>query len=123
MKSRKEKIRNSLNEAKEFLDDIIKRLHNGKGLNELKISIWNAYSLVEYAIGIAKLELKNVSSRKYKPMNSENQRDVILFAYDKVSEALILLTKDVFKALDCMRDARDTLKEVLISIRPTRRKD
>lgn len=119
---RRKRIFQSLKEAKDLLDKIIVDLHNGKKLSELKLKVWKSYSLIEYSIGIIRLELKEEGNRGYKPLNSSDQRDAIVFAYDRIEEALTLI-KNGNDALDEMRDARDTLKELLISIRPPRKRD
>lgn len=122
MASRLSKAQDALLEASKIIEGLLIRFSKGHTHNDLSEAVWRAYSQVEYAVLLLKLELKvesPISSFKKLAVPEDlSMKDTMVAASDHIASAIDYIQKGEFlKGLEAARKGRDLLKLQLIGLR------
>jgi len=116
------KVKKALQDAEALINDTI-GLRAKDGDKDSNFSrIWRAYSKIEYSVALLKLHLNmEEPGALRKDSNNGELSDLLVGAYDHVSDAVDMLGKKRFEeTLRSTRKARDMMRNVLIQLRSER---
>jgi len=108
-----------MNDALKMSNEAISKLSKGIDPASMADMVWEAYSKLEHAVILLKLDLGDESSQRQESLK-EDPLDIgglLVKASDSLANALDNLSSDFHEALMDARSARDALRSTLIHIK------
>ncbi|MGQ9469365.1 MAG: hypothetical protein ACUVTD_06015 [Nitrososphaerales archaeon] len=113
-----DKARALMSDAMRINDEAI--MIFSQGINQMSMAdmLWGAYSKVEHAIALLKLDIGNEFGQRQEPFEEDpfDTGGLLVKASDSLANALNKITSDLHEALMDARSARDALKLALFHL-------